>query len=147
MLLRGSIEHSDPAHAENHDRLAFLAIDWIAVPSPNSDTCVLARQVFGFLDRPYFVGSYSRLEYPDGLLAIVKVEGNNLDGAERPRHSISPYCGGWPFEADIPPSTGRFTPVTNRASSLARKAMTAATSSGFPGPSSANRSLNLSMSF
>jgi len=36
---------------------------------------------------------------------------------------------GCPFEAVTPPSTGRLTPLTNDASSLARKAMTAATSS------------------
>jgi hypothetical protein len=60
------------------------------------------------------LGSGCRFQPGKGLLTIASTTGC--------------YCGGCPFDAETPPSTATFAPVMKLASSLAREAMTAATS-------------------
>ena len=79
-----------------------------------------------------------------------RAQGPHLDGACKGRGRggctlfapCAHHIGGCPFEALNPPSTGKFTPVTKRASSLAKNAMAPAMSEGWAPRPSGMRSLN-----
>src|SRR3954464_7739401 len=72
--------------------------------------------------------AWVQLTMLEGLLAGLRARFVGAVHSGRP--SADHRCGGRPLGARSPPPLGRTTPVTNRASGPARKAMTSATSAG-----------------